>query len=116
MYVLLAGFVAMGIFMFQVSQGISYTTASQEDAYIQVQTPVLPLETTCLVISDSRQQTSRDGLEQLEQIFYDMKVGCEMLDLAERMPEDFTPYKTVVVNLIKLEALNGKKLFSCASG
>ncbi|MDD3277267.1 MAG: DUF2194 domain-containing protein [Lachnospiraceae bacterium] len=113
LYVLLACFLALGFLMFQVSWGMNYDGTPERLSYVDWEEPLQTREKTCLVLNDSTQPISVNGMEQFQQIFKDMKIGYDTVDLSQEIPEDFSGYKAVVVNVSVLDALQGSLTKLC---
>lgn len=110
--VILGCFLLMGAILFAERSGLSYRERKKELTYLDAdevvteETAVRALKTTCLVLMDTNQENSVMAWEQFEQIFKDMKVGVNLVDVSrERMPENLSDYETVVVLLCDLNPL-----------
>lgn len=67
---------------------------------------VKALKPTCLVLMDTNQENSTMAWTQFEQIFLDMKVGVDLVDISSgEMPGNLSGYETVVVLLSDLNPL-----------
>lgn len=117
MYPILGCFLVLAIFMFAVCSGIKYDEADSDKSYIAMntteggdETEVAKEKKDCLLITDSRQENSNEGLKQFRQIFKDMKVDYDMIDIKDQIPSDFNSYKTVVLTLSELSPMGEKVL------
>lgn len=114
LYLLLGCFLVLGVFLLEVSMGMKYENTSHDASYIPVtRVDTSALEKECLVLMDSAQSVSMDAMQEFEQIFKDMKVGYDTVDLASQMPSSFDAYETVVLTISKLDALGDSLLPLC---
>lgn len=131
--VVLAVYLVIALILFTERAGIQYVEAGRALAYLEDDQVVLAgdayaaQETECLVLWDSESANSLLALEQFEQIFLDMKVGCRWLDVrTEELPEELDAFETVTVLMSDLSPLNvwvldltdwvyagGRVLFAC---
>ncbi len=63
-------------------------------------------EKTCLVLSDSRQESYDVYIEHISDVLDIMRVGYDMVDLAKDTIPSFYDYKTTVITFPDLDALN----------
>lgn len=71
-----------------------------------VESVVSELSPTCLVITDLGREDSNGAYTQFQQIFKDMKIGIDTVDLgSDKMPESFDKYETIVIATPDIEAL-----------
>ncbi|MDD3339443.1 MAG: DUF2194 domain-containing protein [Lachnospiraceae bacterium] len=114
LYLLLACFVVLGVFLLEVSMGMKYENTSHDESYIPVTSvETSALEKDCLVIMDSAQSVSMDAMQEFEQIFKDMKVGYDTVDLASQIPSSFAAYETVVLTISQLDSMGDSLLSLC---
>lgn len=112
-------FLMMAALLFAERRGIRYQTGSGADVYIQREEALRAQEVwealphTCLVLMDGENQGSCDMAGQWEQIALDMKVGYDLVDVAEAFGErepSWDSYETVVVMLSDLSSLGEQVL------
>lgn len=120
MLVILCVFMMMAVVLFAERSGIQYTEKNRKVAYLDreevvtEQTAVKSLPKTCLVLRNSADEASEQAWTQFQQIFKDMKVGTDVVDLqsASVIP-DYDEYETVVVLLSDISPLKEKLLELC---
>ena len=120
MLVILCVFMMMAVVLFAERSGIQYTEKNRKIAYLDreevvtEQTAVKSLPKTCLVLRNSADEASEQAWTQFQQIFKDMKVGTDVVDLqsASVIP-DYDEYETVVVLLSDISPLKEKLLELC---
>ena len=110
--VILGCFLLIGAILFAERSGLSYREKAKKLTYLDAdkvvteETAVKTLKPTCLVLTDSSQANSTMAWIQFEQIFKDMKVGTDLVDVNhESIPDDLSDYETVVVLLSDLSPL-----------
>ena len=110
--VILGCFLFIGAILFAERSGLSYREKAKKLTYLDAdkvvteETAVKTLKPTCLVLTDSSQANSTMAWIQFEQIFKDMKVGTDLVDVNhESIPDDLSDYETVVVLLSDLSPL-----------
>ena len=88
MLVILCVFMMMAVVLFAERSGIQYTEKNRKVAYLDreevvtEQTAVKSLPKTCLVLRNSADEASEQAWTQFQQIFKDMKVGTDVVDIA----------------------------------
>ena len=115
MLVILGVFLMIAVFLFAERSGIQYTEKNRKVAYLSQEEVVTEqmaaksLPKTCLVL-----RNSEDAWEQFQQIFKDMKVGTDVVDLqsASSIP-DYHAYETVVVLLSDVSPLKENLMELC---
>lgn len=96
--------------------GVRYNSKQNNSYYLkksQVKTSqevADSLPKTNLVIYDSSNITSAQAIDNFKQIFKDMKVGSDYIDIATTAIPDYTAYRTVVVLTPSLESMGEKAL------
>lgn len=110
--VILGCFLLIGAILFAERSGLSYREKAKKLTYLDAdkvvteETAIKTLKPTCLVLTDSSQANSTMAWIQFEQIFKDMKVGTDLVDVNhESIPDDLSDYETVVVLLSDLSPL-----------
>ena len=110
--VILGCFLLIGAILFAERSGLSYREKAKKLTYLDAdkvvteENAVKTLKPTCLVLTDSSQANSTMAWIQFEQIFKDMKVGTDLVDVNhESIPDDLSDYETVVVLLSDLSPL-----------
>ena len=110
--VILGCFLLIGAILFAERSGLPYREKAKKLTYLDAdkvvteETAVKTLKPTCLVLTDSSQADSTVAWIQFEQIFKDMKVGTDLVDVNhESIPDDLSDYETVVVLLSDLSPL-----------
>ena len=110
--VILGCFLLIGAILFAERSGLSYREKAKKLTYLDAdkvvteETAIKTLKPTCLVLTDSSQANSTMAWIQFEQIFKDMKVGTDLVDVNhESVPDDLSDYETVVVLLSDLSPL-----------
>lgn len=85
-----------------------------QEKVVTEQTAVKSLPKTCLVLRNSEDEASVAAWEQFQQIFKDMKVGTDVVDLqsASSIP-DYHAYETVVVLLSDVSPLKENLMELC---
>ncbi|MDD2958079.1 MAG: DUF2194 domain-containing protein [Lachnospiraceae bacterium] len=113
----MACFTVLGVFMFEVSSGMNYQQQDQGSVYLpfvsqenREEWDAQAEEADCMLIMDSAQQVSVGAVEQFRQIFKDMKVSYDLVDLKKRIPTDYDGYKTVVLTISQLGAMGDRVL------
>ena len=120
MLVILCVFMMMAVVLFAERSGIQYTEKNRKVAYLDreevvtEQTAVKSLPKTCLVIRNSADEASEQAWTQFQQIFKDMKVGTDVVDLqSDSVIPGYDEYETVVVLLSDISPLKEKLLELC---
>lgn len=120
MLVILCVFMMMAVVLFAERSGIQYTEKNRKVAYLDreevvtEQTAVKSLTKTCLVIRNSADEASEQAWTQFQQIFKDMKIGTDVVDLkSDPVIPDYDEYETVVVLLSDISPLKEKLLELC---
>ena len=120
MLVILCVFMMMAVVLFAERSGIQYTEKNRKVAYLDreevvtEQTAVKSLPKTCLVLRNSADEASEQAWIQFQQIFKDMKVGTDVVDLqSDSVIPDYDEYETVVVLLSNISPLKEKLLELC---
>lgn len=120
MLVILCVFMMMAVVLFAERSGIQYTEKNRKVAYLDreevvtEQTAVKSLPKTCLVLRNSADEASEQAWIQFQQIFKDMKVGTDVVDLqSDSVIPDYDEYETVVVLLSDISPLKEKLLELC---
>ena len=120
MLVILCVFMMMAVVLFAERSGIQYTEKNRKVAYLDreevvtEQTAVKSLTKTCLVIRNSADEASEQAWTQFQQIFKDMKVGTDVVDLqSDSVIHGYDEYETVVVLLRDISPLKEKLLELC---
>ena len=110
--VILCCFLFIGAILFAERSGLSYRESAKPLSYLDTdklvtkKEAVKDLKSTCLVLMDTNQENSTMAWTQFEQIFQDMKVGVDLIDVScEGIPADLSGYETVVVLLSDLNPL-----------
>ena len=110
--VILGCFLFIGAILFAERSGLSYRESAKTLSYLNTDKLVTKkeaakdLKSTCLVLMDTNQENSTMAWTQFEQIFQDMKVGVDLIDVSyEGIPADLSGYETVVVLLSNLNPL-----------
>ena len=110
--VILGCFLFIGAILFAERSGLSYRESAKTLSYLNTdklvtkKEAVKDLKSTCLVLMDTNQENSTMAWTQFEQIFQDMKVGVDLIDVSyEGIPADLSGYETVVVLLSNLNPL-----------
>ena len=110
--VILGCFLFIGAILFAERSGLSYRESAKPLSYLDTdklvtkKEAVKDLKSTCLVLMDTNQENSTMAWTQFEQIFQDMKVGVDLIDVScEGIPADLSGYETVVVLLSDLNPL-----------
>ena len=120
MLVILGVFLMIAVFLFAERSGIQYTEKNRKVAYLSQEEVVTEqmaaksLPKTCLVLRNSEDEASVAAWEQFQQIFKDMKVGTDVVDLqsASSIP-DYHAYETVVVLLSDVSPLKENLMELC---
>lgn len=110
-FLVFIGFLGLSVALFIERQGIGYQIPEQAYAYLtgavvtadQAQSQV-PVNT--LVVTDSRDPSSMLAKEQFQQIFKDMKVGYNLIDIATESFPDVKSYEKVVMLVSQLDDLD----------
>lgn len=120
MLVILCVFLMIAMVLFAERSGIQYKEKKRKISYLDQekvvteQTAVKSLPKTCLVLRNSEDEASVAAWEQFQQIFKDMKVGTDVVDLqsASSIP-DYHAYETVVVLLSDVSPLKENLVELC---
>ena len=120
MLVILGVFLMIAVVLFDERSGIQYTEKNRKIAYLSQEEVVTEqmaaksLPKTCLVLRNSEDEASVAAWEQFQQIFKDMKVGTDVVDLqsASSIP-DYHAYETVVVLLSDVSPLKENLMELC---
>lgn len=110
-FLVFIGFLGLAVALFIERQGIGYQIPEQAYTYLtgavvtadQAQSQV-PVNT--LVVTDSRDPSSMLAKEQFQQIFKDMKVGYNLIDIAKESFPDIKSYEKVVMLVSQLDDLD----------
>ena len=110
-FLVFIGFLGLSVALFIERQGIGYQIPEQAYTYLtgavvtadQAQSQV-PVNT--LVVTDSRDPSSMLAKEQFQQIFKDMKVGYNLIDIATESFPDVKSYEKVVMLVSQLDDLD----------
>ena len=110
-FLVFIGFLGLAVALFIERQGIGYQIPEQAYTYLtgavvtanQAQSQV-PVNT--LVVTDSRDPSSMLAKEQFQQIFKDMKVGYNLIDIATESFPDVKSYEKVVMLVSQLDDLD----------
>ena len=110
--VILGCFLFIGAILFAERSGLSYRESEKKLSYLNTdklvtkKEAVKDLKSTCLVLMDTNQENSTLAWTQFEQIFQDMKVGVDLIDVScESIPVNLSGYETMVVLLSDLNPL-----------
>ena len=110
--VILGCFLFIGAILFAERSGLSYRESAKSLSYLDTdklvtkKEAVKDLKSTCLVLMDTNQENSTMAWTQFEQIFQDMKVGVDLIDVScESIPVNLSGYETMVVLLSDLNPL-----------
>lgn len=111
-------FLLMGGVLFTERSGIKNKSTVMETAYIQEKVATAKevaseLPISCLVLTDSTQESSMLAMKQFEQIFLDMKIGYQAVDIASEAVPEYSNYETVVVLISDIASLDKKLLELC---
>lgn len=118
--VILGCFLMMAVILFAERAGIHYQEKKRQISYIDrdrivtEKEVVSSLKKSCLVLMDSSQEESIQAWTQFRQIFIDMRVGTEVVDLQKQTLPELEPYETVTVLLKSLEPLKENVLDICS--
>ena len=110
----------MAVILFAERAGIRYQEKKRQISYIDRDRIVTEkevassLKKSCLVLMDSSQEESIQAWTQFQQIFMDMRVGTEVVDLQKQTLPELEPYETVTVLLRSLEPLKENVLDLCS--
>ena len=110
----------MAVILFAERAGIHYQEKKRQISYIDrdrivtEKEVVSSLKKSCLVLMDSSQEESIQAWTQFRQIFMDMRVGTEVVDLQKQTLPELEPYETVTVLLKSLEPLKENVLDICS--
>ncbi len=110
----------MAVILFAERAGIHYQEKKRQISYIDrdrivtEKEVVSSLKKSCLVLMDSSQEESIQAWTQFRQIFMDMRVGTEVVDLQKQTLPELEPYETVTVLLRSLEPLKENVLDICS--
>lgn len=104
MYIVLTVFLLMAAVLFAERLGIIYVNRQDRNSLLpreQVLTcaqAVAPLSPDCLVLTDLGREDSLQAFQTYQQIFLDLKVPYETVDLGDAsVPSDFSAYSTLVI-------------------
>ena len=106
--VILGCFLMMAVILFAERAGIHYQEKKRQISYIDRDRIVTEkevassLKKSCLVLMDSSQEESIQAWTQFQQIFMDMRVGTEVVDLQKQTLPELEPYETVTVSYTHL--------------
>ena len=118
--VILGCFLMMAVILFAERAGIHYQEKKRQISYIDrdriitEKEVVSSLKKSCLVLMDSSQEESIQAWTQFRQIFMDMRVGTEVVDLHKQTLPELEAYETVTVLLKSLEPLKENVLDICS--
>ena len=118
--VILGFFLMMAVILFAERAGIHYQEKKRQISYIDrdrivtEKEVVSSLKKSCLVLMDSSQEESIQAWTQFRQIFMDMRVGTEVVDLQKQTLPELEAYETVTVLLKSLEPLKENVLDICS--
>lgn len=104
-------FLLIAFVLFHERSGIAYEQMKKTSVYLSQDQIVTSqkaeesLETECLFVMNSREVESCQAKEEFTQILRDMKIGYEVADLAEMELPELDGYRTAVVALCNLSAL-----------
>lgn len=118
--VILGCFLMMAVILLAERTGVHYQEKKRQISYIDrdrivtEKEVVSSLKKSCLVLMDSSQEESIQAWTQFRQIFMDMRVGTEVVDLQKQTLPDLEPYETVTVLLTSLEPLKENILDICS--
>ena len=110
----------MAVILFAERAGIHYQEKKRQISYIDrdrivtEKEVVSSLKKSCLVLMDSSQEESIQAWTQFRQIFMDMRVGTEVVDLQKQTLPELEAYETVTVLLKSLEPLKENVLDICS--
>ena len=110
----------MAVILFAERAGIHYQEKKRQISYIDRDRIVTEkevassLKKSCLVLMDSSLEESIQAWTQFQQIFMDMRVGTEVVDLQKQTLTELEPYETVTVLLRSLEPLKENVLDLCS--
>ena len=117
MPVILGVFLIMAALLFAERSGIRYVIHQNASAYLEKDQVIradeveTELPQTCLVVMDSRDESSVHIYEQFRQILKDMKVGYQVRDIAAAAKlGNLAPYETIVVLMSDLNPLGEEVL------
>ena len=111
MLVVLLVFLLIGAVLWAERSGIRYQEQARQITYMEPgkvvteKEAVKALKTTCLVLTDSAQESSVQAWPEFERMFMDMRIGIERVDVSAREIPEFSLYETVVVLLSDLSPL-----------
>lgn len=107
-------FLLIAVVLLAERSGVRYQENEREISYIDKvvteKQAVSTLKKTCLVLMDSEQEESVQAWTQFQQIFMDMKVGTEVVDIQKQSVPELDPYETIVVLMRNLNPLKEKVL------
>ena len=120
MFVIFGVFMMIAAVLFAERSGIQYKEANRKVVYldkeevITEEEAVRSLKKSCLVLRDSRDEASEQAWVQFQQIFKDMKIGVNAIDLSDTSPiPDYNGYETVVVLLRNVSTLKENLINLC---
>ena len=120
MFVIFGVFMMIAAALFAERSGIQYKEANRKVVYldkeevITEEEAVRSLKTSCLVLRDSRDKASEQAWVQFQQIFKDMKIGVNAIDLSDTSSiPDYNEYETVVVLLRNVSPLKENLVKLC---
>ena len=120
MFVIFGVFMMIATALFAERSGIQYKEANRKVVYldkeevITEEEAVRSLKTSCLVLRDSRDKASEQAWVQFQQIFKDMKIGVNAIDLSDTSSiPDYNEYETVVVLLRNVSPLKENLVKLC---
>ena len=110
-------FLAMAAVLYAERSGVKYEAGAVKYAYMPQEAYIYPQmeewQRTCLFLMDSRQDESGKALDQFRQILKDMRVGYQVVDLADQELPGLDSYQTAVVALSDLSVLGEEALTLC---
>ena len=120
MLVILSVFMMIAVVLFAERSGIHYTEKNRQINYLDKEevvtekTAVKTLKKTCLVLRNSVDESSNQAWEQFQQIFNDMKIGTDVVDVQTALSiPDYHNYETVVVLLSDISPLKENLVNLC---
>lgn len=114
--VILAVFLVIGLILFAERSGIQYIETDRQVSYLDEEESAAAGETAkelhpvCLVLMDSKNATSVAAWEEFERILSDMKVSCQVVDVAVDTLPAYEDFETVVLLLTDVSPLKEEVL------
>lgn len=111
MAVVLCVYLVMATVLFAERAGVRYEVFGgsisllSADQAVRSQDAYAAQAAECLVLLDSRSASSMAAEKQFRQMFLDMKVGCQWVDISRQAVPPLAPFRTVLVLLSELEPL-----------